>query len=152
MIGVGDDNFKGAFSEADVDKVLLSGSMAGLEPEVVHEVHTRTNSKLLHAEQLIGGMEATSSFAHGFYAIDKKIVDSVLNRIWQFAGNHTGLQGRGRALAMNQVIGRDAPAEVCSCSTVAFQGGLGQERHLWCCLGPRWRHSELDDHDYFLVV
>ena len=126
MISVGDDNFKGVFSEADVDKVLLSGAMAGLEPEVVHEVHTRTNSKLLHAEQLIGGMEATSSFAHGFYAIDKKIVDSVFNRIWQFAGNYTGLQGRGRALAMNQVIGRDAPQRFVPAAPLHSKEALGR--------------------------
>ena len=54
-------------------------------------------------------MGATSCFVHGLKFIDKEIADSVLNRALQFAGNYTGFQGRGKAVAMNQVIGRDAP-------------------------------------------
>ena len=45
VIDAGDDNFKAVFSEADVDGILLSDAMAGLDPEVVHEVHTRTKQQ-----------------------------------------------------------------------------------------------------------
>ena len=126
MSSAGDDNFKAVFSEADVDGVLLSDAMAGLELEVVHEVHMRPNSKLRHAEQLFGGMGATSCFVHGSKSIDKKIVDSCLVRTSQFADNYTGFQGRGMAVAVNQVIGRDAPQRKVLAAPLQSKEALGR--------------------------
>ena len=109
--GAGDDNFKAVFSEADVDGVLLS---------------ERPNSKLRPAEQLFGGMGATSCFVHGPKSIDKQIVDSCLNRTSQFVGNYTGFQERGMAVAVNQVIGRDAPQRKVLAAPLQSKEALGR--------------------------
>ena len=52
VIVVGDDSVNVDFKEVDADKVPLSGAVTGLGLDVVHDMHIKTNSKLLHAGQL----------------------------------------------------------------------------------------------------
>ena len=58
------------------------------------EVRTGTHRQLFHPEQLISGKEhAVNNFARGHNTICKEIVDLILHRVRELAGNCTGLQG-----------------------------------------------------------
>jgi tubulin alpha len=83
--------FQHFLSETGAGKPVPRAVFVDLEPTVVDEVRTGTDSQRFHREQIINGKEdAANNYVHGHYTVSKEIIDLTLDRMVKWQTNAQG--------------------------------------------------------------